>query len=78
MVTRHLAVVVVASAVASGVVTGFTMWAVMRPTGCEPASQPRPAASPLSEEDRRKQVESFFGTPEQYDTHGGQEMRPRW
>ena len=78
MVTRGIVVAAVLSAVVSSAVTGAATWVVMQPAHCDRIPQEDRNAPVLSEEERRKQVESFFAAPRQYETHGGQEMRPRW
>ena len=78
MVTRGIVVAAVLSAVVSSAITGAATWAVIRPAQCSQASPEARSTPVLSEEERRKQVESFFAAPKQYETHGGQEMRPRW
>ena len=78
MVTRGILIAAVLSAAVSSAVTGAAIWVVRQPAECEQAA-PEPHGAPaLSEEERRKQVEGFFASPKQYETHGGQEMRPRW
>lgn len=78
MVTRGIVVAAVLSAVVSSAVTGAATWVVMQPAHYNQAPPEARNAPALSDEGHRKQVESFFAAPKQYETHGGQEMRPRW
>lgn len=75
MVSRSkFAAIVIAAALSFS--AGVAIWIVTRPAGWSDA--PADSAGKLSEEERRKQAREFFSAPKEYDTKGGQEMRPRW
>lgn len=79
MVNHSFVATVVISAGLSSVATGLGAWAFVNSSGCDDRRVTLQTTSPpLSEEEQRKQVENFFRSSKQYDTRGGQEMRPRW
>lgn len=75
MVSRSkIAAIVIAAALSLS--AGVAIWIVTQPAGWSDAPSDGDAKRP--EEERREQASEFFSAPKEYDTKGGQEMRPRW